>query len=85
MGDLTDKKPFKGNEWEWIFFILMNLSAPPAALLVCGIIWGLAGAIGSVVAFIVLFQVWKRVGGHRDGKLIFSPGFSWAGKTYRMR
>ena len=82
---MTPDKPFKTNEWEWITFILMNLSAPPAALLVCGIIWGLYGAIGSVVLFIALFHIWKRIGGYRDGKLIFSPGITFAGKKYGVK
>lgn len=82
---MTPEKPFKTNEWEWITFILMNLSAPPAALLVFTLIWGWIGAVGSVVLFIALFHLWKRIGGYRDGKLIFSPGVTWAGKKYGMK
>jgi len=81
---MTPDKPFKGYELEWIVFIIMNLSAPPAALLICGIIWGWIGAIASVVIFIILFQVWKRIGGYQGGKLIFSPSFTFGKKTWRV-
>jgi hypothetical protein len=81
---MTPDKPFKTNEWEWIFFILMNLIAPPLGLIVGLLFWGWYGFFGSIVLFYVIYRLWKSVGGYEDSKLTFNPTMSFGNKKWKM-
>ena len=82
---MTIDKPFKTNEWEWIFFILMNLIAPPLGLIVGLLVAGWYGFFGSVILFYIIYRIWKRVGGYQGASLSFNPSITFGKKRYSVK